>query len=66
MVLLFSNCIDSTTVFPIPTYVILKDDILTDSLSKELSGIPNLTLIQQPRLLTVQDLNASIGSIHEM
>ena len=49
--------IDQSTVFPIPTYVVLKDDIVSDSLMSQMSKLPNLTVIQKPSIISFKDLN---------
>ena len=49
--------IDSSTVFPIPTYVVLKDDIISDSLMSQMSTLANLTIIQKPEIVTFKELN---------
>ena len=49
--------IDQSTAFPIPTYVVLKDDSVPASLMSQLSELPNLTIVQKPSIITFKDLN---------
>ena len=57
--MLFWNLIslDETTTFPIPTYIILKDDCLSASLISQLTKLQNVTLIQKPSLINVNELS---------
>ena len=52
-----SHSLDNSTSFPIPTYVIIKDDIITEALQQELDKVDNLTIIQKPCVLNVQELS---------
>lgn len=48
--------IDSTIAFPIPTYIILKDDVISPALQEQLSKVPNLSLISAVEYLSVNSL----------
>ena len=52
--------IDETTTFPIPTYIVPKDDSISSSLVSQLTKLQNVTLIQKPSLINVNELSLYI------
>lgn len=64
--LVVSYSLDQTTTFPIPTYIVLKDDILSDSCLEELKKHQNVTVISKAGIITVQNLNVSIKCYSEI
>lgn len=48
-----SHRIDSSISFSLPTYVVLKDDIVSDELREQLSKVKNLTLVTDVSVQTI-------------
>ena len=66
-----SHRIDSSISFSLPTYVVLKDDIVSDELREQLSKVKNLTLVTDVSVQTINDLRVRsirfqlyIGFVH--
>ena len=66
-----NNRIDSSISFSLPTYVVLKDDIVSDELREQLSKVKNLTLVTDVSVQTINDLRVlsiqfrlCIGFVH--
>ena len=51
-----SHRIDSSISFSLPTYVVLKDDIVSDELREQLSKVKNLTLVTDVSVQTINNL----------
>lgn len=51
-----SDRIDSSISFSLPTYVVLKDDVISDELRDQLSKVKNLTLVTDVSFQTINDL----------
>lgn len=59
LLLIQSDLLDSTIAFPIPTYIILKDDVISPALQEQLSKVPNLSLISAVEYLSVNSLRVA-------
>lgn len=51
-----SDRIDSSISFSLPTYVVLKDDVISDELRDQLSKVKNLTLVTDVSFQAINDL----------
>ena len=51
-----SDRIDSSISFSLPTYVVLKDDVISDELRDQLSKVKNITLVTDVSFQTINDL----------
>lgn len=51
-----SHRIDSSISFSLPTYVVLKDDVVSDELREQLSKVKNLMLVTDVSFQTINGL----------
>ena len=50
------SCIEPSMAFPIPTYIVVKDDIISPEYMVQLRAIPNLTVVTDVTYLSVLGL----------